>query len=51
MANDDESETSVWIRLTLCSSKDRRASKVAHERASVQFYIDGSLIAAVDLTP
>jgi ketosteroid isomerase-like protein len=47
----DGSETSVWIRLTLCFRKIGGAWKVAHEHTSVPFYMDGSLKAAVDLTP
>ena len=47
----DGSETSVWIRLTLCFRKIGGAWKVTHEHTSVPFYMDGSLKAAVDLTP
>jgi uncharacterized protein (TIGR02246 family) len=47
----DGSETSVWIRLTLCFQKTGGAWKVTHEHTSVPFYMDGSLKAAVDLTP
>jgi PhnB protein len=47
----DGSETSVWIRLTLCFRKIGGAWKVTHEHTSVPFYMDGSLQAAVDLTP
>jgi PhnB protein len=47
----DGSETSVWIRLTLCFRKTGGAWTVAHEHTSVPFYMDGSLKAAVDLAP
>ena len=47
----DGSETSVWIRLTLCFRKIGGASKVTHEHTSVPLYMDGSFKAAVDLTP
>ena len=40
-----------WIRLTLCFRKIGGVWKVTHEHTSVPFTMDGSLKAAVDLTP
>jgi ketosteroid isomerase-like protein len=42
--------TSVWVRSTVCFEK-RGAWKVVHVHASVPFYMDGSVKAAVDLKP
>jgi ketosteroid isomerase-like protein len=44
-------DINVWIRLTLGFRKIGGAWKVTHEHTSVPFYMDGSLKAAVDLTP
>lgn len=47
----DGSNTSVWIRLTLCFRTIGGAWKVTHEHTSVPFTMDGSFKAAVDLEP
>lgn len=44
-------ETDVWVRATVCYRKAGGSWKVAHEHASVPFYMDGSNKAAVDLNP
>lgn len=44
-------DTNVWVRGTVCYRKINGTWKVAHEHASVPFYMDGSLRAAVDLKP
>ena len=41
----------LWYRCTLGFRKVGAAWKIAHEHESVPFYMDGSLRAAVDLTP
>jgi uncharacterized protein (TIGR02246 family) len=43
--------TDVWVRSTVCFRKIDGAWMVVHEHASVPFYMDGSLRAAVDLAP
>jgi uncharacterized protein (TIGR02246 family) len=47
----DGSQTDVWVRATICFRRIDGAWKVAHEHASVPFYMDGSFRAAVDLKP
>ena len=44
-------DTSVWVRVTVGFRKTGGAWKVTHEHVSVPFYMDGSIKAAVDLTP
>jgi PhnB protein len=44
-------EMNIWVRVTVCFRKLDGDWKVVHEHASVPFYMDGSLRAAVDLTP
>jgi ketosteroid isomerase-like protein len=41
----------VWTRSTVCFRKEGGDWKVMHVHASVPFYMDGSLKAAVDLKP
>ena len=41
----------VWARLTVCLRKRGEAWNIVHEHTSTPFYMDGSLRAAVDLTP
>lgn len=41
----------LWFRTTLCFRKVEGAWLIAHDHSSVPFYMDGSLRAAVDLTP
>jgi PhnB protein len=50
-ARTDGTQTDVWFRATVCFHRAGGAWKVAHEHASVPFYMDGSLKAAVDLKP
>ena len=47
----DGSSTGLWFRLTLGLLHQGSDWKVAHEHQSTPFYMDGSLRAAVDLTP
>ena len=47
----DGTNTSVWVRSTVCFEKRDGAWKVVHVHASVPFYMDGSVKAAVDLEP
>jgi uncharacterized protein (TIGR02246 family) len=44
-------ETDVWVRATVCYRKIDGEWRIAHEHASVPFYMDGSYKAAVDLKP
>jgi len=44
-------ETDVWVRATVGLRKIDGRWLVAHEHASVPFYMDGSYRAAVDLAP
>jgi ketosteroid isomerase-like protein len=44
-------KTSVWVRSSVCFERRNGAWKVVHVHASVPFYMDGSLRAAVDLEP
>jgi PhnB protein len=44
-------KSDVWFRATLCFRKRGGEWLVAHEHASVPFYMDGSYRAAVDLKP
>lgn len=44
-------QTDVWVRATVCYRKQDGQWLIAHEHASVPFYMDGSFKAAVDLTP
>ncbi len=41
----------LWFRSTFCLRKVGGEWLVAHEHASVPFYMDGSFRAAVDLAP
>ncbi len=50
-ARTDGTQTDVWTRATVCFRKTGARWLVAHEHLSVPFYMDGSLRAAVDLTP
>jgi PhnB protein len=47
----DGERPDVWARHTVCLRRIDGAWKVTHEHTSVPFYMDGSLKAAVDLTP
>jgi ketosteroid isomerase-like protein len=47
----DGTHTDVWFRLTLGFRRLGGDWKIAHEHASVPFYMDGSYRAAVDLKP
>lgn len=40
-----------WQRLTVCLRRTGDGWKIAHEHASVPFYMDGSYRAAIDLKP
>ena len=50
-ARTDGAHTDVWLRATVCFRRVDGAWKVAHEHASVPFYMDGSFRAAIDLKP
>lgn len=41
----------IWARQTVCLRKLGGAWKIVHEHTSTPFYMDGSVKAAVDLTP
>ncbi len=41
----------LWFRNTLCLKRTSDGWRIVREHASVPFYMDGSLRAAVDLTP
>jgi len=43
--------TNVWVRATVCFRKTNGKWMATHEHVSVPFYMDGSVRAAVDLTP
>lgn len=47
----DGEETDVWVRATVCCRKISDKWVIAHEHASVPFYMDGSYRAAVNLKP
>jgi uncharacterized protein (TIGR02246 family) len=47
----DGEATDVWVRAIIGLRKIDGTWKVAHEHASVPFYMDGSYRAAVDLKP
>jgi PhnB protein len=47
----DGEKTDVWFRSTVCFRKLDGEWMIAHEHASVPFYMDGSYRAAVDLRP
>ena len=47
----DGEKVDVWTRSTVCFRKEGGDWKVMHVHASVPFYMDGSLKAAVDLKP
>ena len=47
----DGKENSVWVRSTICFERRDGEWKVVHLHASVPFYMDGSVKAAVDLHP
>jgi PhnB protein len=47
----DGEATDVWFRATVCLRRLDGEWRVAHEHASVPFYMDGSFRAAVDLRP
>lgn len=47
----DGEKTDVWVRATVCWRKSRGQWLVTHEHVSVPFYMDGSMRAAVDLSP
>jgi PhnB protein len=44
-------EVELWYRQTLSFRKVEGVWKIAHEHASVPFYMDGSFRAAIDLKP
>jgi PhnB protein len=47
----DGENIDLWHRMTFGLKRARGAWKIVHEHASVPFYMDGSLRAAVDLKP
>ncbi|CAN7641997.1 nuclear transport factor 2 family protein [Phyllobacterium sp. LjRoot231] len=47
----DGEEPDLWFRQTLGLIKQNDTWKIAHEHASVPFYMDGSFKAALDLKP
>jgi ketosteroid isomerase-like protein len=47
----DGATADVWARQTVCLRKRGDAWQIVHEHISTPFYMDGSLKAAVDLTP
>ena len=47
----DGEKPDVWFRQTLGLIKQNSTWKIAHEHASVPFYMDGSFKAAIDLKP
>ena len=47
----DGTSTDVWVRATACFRRIGAEWMIAHEHASVPFYMDGSFRAAVDLQP
>ena len=47
----DGSEEDIWFRTTLCFRKIGGEWRIVHDHASTPFYMDGSLKAAVDLSP
>jgi PhnB protein len=47
----DGEKVDVWTRSTVCFRKEGGDWKAMHVHASVPFYMDGSLRAAVDLAP
>ena len=47
----DGHKVDLWLRCTTCFGRSGGAWKIAHEHASVPFYMDGSFKAAVDLKP
>jgi ketosteroid isomerase-like protein len=47
----DGHDVKLWYRQTLSFRKADDAWKIAHEHASVPFYMDGSFRAAIDLKP
>jgi ketosteroid isomerase-like protein len=47
----DGEKPDVWFRQTLGLIKQAGTWKIAHEHASVPFYMDGSFKAAIDLKP
>lgn len=47
----DGSEEDLWFRTTMCFRKIDGEWLVVHDHSSTPFYMDGSMKAAVDLTP
>lgn len=47
----DGTEEDIWFRTTLCFRRIDGAWRIAHDHSSTPYYMDGSLKAAVDLTP
>jgi uncharacterized protein (TIGR02246 family) len=47
----DGARVDIWFRTTLGFRKAEGAWRIVHDHASTPFYMDGSLKAAVDLTP
>ena len=41
----------LWFRATVCWRRSNGGWQIVHEHNSTPFYMDGSLLAAVDLTP
>ncbi len=50
-ARTDGEQTDLWLRVTVDFRKIAGRWKVTHEHASVPFYMDGSMRAAIDLKP
>ncbi|MGA8743073.1 MAG: nuclear transport factor 2 family protein [Terracidiphilus sp.] len=46
-----EGKVDFWMRETLCFERQDGAWRIAHEHASVPFYMDGTLRPAFDLKP
>ena len=50
-AKTDGTEEDLWFRTTMCFRKFAGEWRIIHDHSSTPFYMDGSLRAAVDLTP
>ena len=47
----EDGAVDLWFRTTTCFAGTVKGWRIVHEHASVPFYMDGSFLAAVDLTP
>ncbi|MEO6086590.1 MAG: nuclear transport factor 2 family protein, partial [Umezawaea sp.] len=41
----------MWFRMTVGLRKENGSWRITHEHTSTPFYMDGSFLAATDLTP